>query len=70
MHYVAERMKLSWVEQNQKSIKAEKYQGLQDAINASDDLKDIGFKTILPPSHQGSPRWYTEKFQGKYIHTY
>ena len=70
MHYVAERMKLSWVEQNQKSIKAEKYQGLLDAITEKDDMKDIGFKTILPPSHQGSPRWYTEKFQGKCFHTY
>ena len=62
MHYVAERMKLAYIEANQKSIKAEKYQGFMDAVHENDDMKDIGTKIILPPSHAGSPRFYTEKF--------
>ena len=63
MHYLAERMKLSWIEENQKSIRAEKYKGLLDAINSNENIENVGVKTILPPSHTGSPRWYTEKYQ-------
>ena len=62
MHYVAERMKLAFVENNQKKIKAEKYQGLMDAVNQNDNIKDVGNSIILPPSHPGSPRFYTEKY--------
>ena len=61
-HYLAEKMKLQWVQNNQKKIRAEKYQGLFDA--QEDDIEGIGVKIILPPSHTGSPRWYSEKFQG------
>ena len=61
MHYVAERMKLAYFEANQKNIHAEKYQGFMDAVHQNDDMRDVGIKIILPPSHPGSPRFYTIK---------
>ena len=65
-YYVEQKMKMDWVENNQKAIKAEKYAGLLDAQSTGDGLANIGEKiTILPPSIQGTPRWYTESFQGK-----
>ena len=63
MHYNAEKRRLDFLKNNQKKIKAEKYQGLYDAEAA--DLEDIGVKVILPPTHVGSGRWYSEKFAGK-----
>ena len=64
-YYMAEKMKLQWIQNNQKKIRAEKYQGLFDA--QEEDIEGIGVKIILPPSHTGSPRWYSERFQGKYF---
>ena len=46
-----ERQNLLWLERNQKSIKAEKYQGVFDAVHCQDDLSNIGQKIILPGSH-------------------
>ena len=63
MFYLAERMKLSWIEQHQNSIRADQYKGLLDAINSNENMKNVGVETILPPTHTGSPRWYTEKYQ-------
>ena len=63
MFFLGEKMKLNWAKSNQKQIKAEKYSGLIDALNTTDDTKNIGVKIILPPTHIGSPRWYTERFQ-------
>ena len=63
MFFLAEKTKLRWAKNNQKKIKAEKYSGLIDALYLADDKKDLGVKIILPPSHIGSPRWYTEQFQ-------
>ena len=67
MHYVAERMKLAYMEANQKFIKAEKYQGLLDALNSAEGMDDVGIRIVLPPTHVGSPRWYNERYQGKFI---
>ena len=53
---------MKWVLDNQKTIKAEKYNGLLDASN-SGDLANAGVKIILPPTITGSPRFYVEKFQ-------
>ena len=53
MFYVGEKCKLNWAKNNQKKIKAEKYSGLLDAVNVNDDLKEVGVKIILPPSHIG-----------------
>ena len=57
-----EGMRMKWVENHQKTIKAEKYNGLIDAA-AVGDLAQAGRKIILPPSITGSPRFYVEKYQ-------
>ena len=57
-----EGMRMKWVENHQKTIKAEKYNGLMDAA-AVGDLAQAGRKIILPPSITGSPRFYVEKYQ-------
>ena len=57
-----EGMRMRWVTDHQKTIKAEKYNGLIDAA-AVGDLAQVGRKIILPPSITGSPRFYVEKYQ-------
>ena len=52
--------RLDWVRRNQKSLRAEKYQGLMDAVHAGDH-NDVGVKIILPSTIYGSPR--SETFQ-------
>ncbi len=52
----AEGQHLRWVKSHQKEIRAEKYQGLLDAVDANDGI-NAGKKVILPPSVYGSPRW-------------
>ena len=51
-----ERARLLWCELNQKTLKAEKYQGLIDASN-NNDLPSAGRNIILPPTITGSPRY-------------
>ena len=53
---------MKWVIDNQKTIKAEKYNGLLDAASTG-DLPQAGKKIILPPTITGSPRFYVEKYQ-------
>ena len=57
-----EGMRMKWVNDHQKTIKAEKYSGLIDAA-AVGDLAQVGRRIILPPSITGSPRFYVEKYQ-------
>ena len=58
----AEGQRLHWARSHQKEIRADKYQGLLDAVNDNDELR-AGSKVILPPTVYGSPRWYAESFQ-------
>ena len=44
-----ERARLLWCELNQKTLKAEKYQGLIDA-STNTDLPSVGRNIILPPT--------------------
>ena len=57
-----ESSRLYWARHNQKTIRAEKYQGLLDAAHAGDTV-NVGRKIILPPTIYGSPRFYSEAFQ-------
>ena len=57
-----EAERLRWVKYHQTEIRAEKYKGLLDAVDANDTI-NAGTKVILPPTVYGSPRWYTEAFQ-------
>ena len=58
----AENERMKWVRNHQKEIRADKYQGLLDAVDANDGV-NAGQKVILPPSVTASPRWYAESFQ-------
>ena len=53
---------LNFLRRNQKKLKADLYQGLQDAIR-EDDFENAGKRIILPSSHTGSGRWFNEKFR-------
>ena len=48
---------------HQKQLRAESYKGLEDALNAHEDMTQVGDRVILASSHVGSPRWYQSKFQ-------
>ena len=56
-----ESSRLQWVKSNQKTIRAEKYQGLYDALQEGETV-NVGRKVILPPTIYGSPRFYSEAF--------
>ena len=58
----AEASRLQEVRNNQKTIRAEKYKGLMDAIDNQEEMQ-AATKIIPPPSIYGSPRWYVEAFQ-------
>ncbi|XP_072054776.1 uncharacterized protein [Arachis hypogaea] len=60
--------KLRWVRQRQKELRAELYQGLQDALhtgenNAESVLENVGRRTILPSSFVGSRRDMTQRYE-------
>ena len=57
-----EGQRLRWVRSHQREIRADKYKGLLDAVDANDGV-NAGQKVILPPSVTASPRWYAEEFQ-------
>ena len=63
MFHMAEKWKLNWVKNNQTQIKAEKYNGLYDAIANDEDVKRKGIRIVCPPSIIGGQRWYIEHFQ-------
>ena len=48
---------LNWIRMNQKTIRAELYNNLQDA-HSQDTHDRVGRAYILPASHTGSDRWY------------
>ena len=57
-----EYSRLTWVRNNQTTVRAEKYQGLHDAISQGDGV-NAGRRIILPPTITGSPYYYNELFQ-------
>lgn len=61
----AEQSRLTFLVQNQNKIRATLYSGLQDALQETDDvdLNELGQRTILPSSYQGSPRHMYQIFQ-------
>ena len=57
-----EGSRMNWITHNQRIVRAEKYNGLYDALD-NELGQQQGRKFILPPSVYGSPRWYREAFQ-------
>ncbi|CAN6868444.1 unnamed protein product [Brassica oleracea] len=58
-----EQERLRWFRLNQKKIRADLYNNIQDAVMKGDtDAKTIGKRVILPSSYTGSPRYMAEKY--------
>jgi Helitron helicase-like domain at N-terminus len=60
-----EQSNLSWIYHNQKKIRSELYNGLQDhaAQDPNLELGNVGRSIILPSSHTGSPRYMQQLLQ-------
>lgn len=63
MWAAAEHSRLEWIRNNQKSIRAELYSGLMDALREGLEPSSIGCKVILPSSFTSGPRFMQKKLQ-------
>ena len=63
MYTKIETDQLTFIHWNQKTLRAENYIHLCDAINNEGDVKNIGQLCILPSSFTGGPRYMHEKTQ-------
>ena len=66
MYLKIEAERLYFLRNNQKTLRAELYQGLADAISNSDgniDGAQVGKKIILPSSFTGSARYQHQLYQ-------
>ncbi|KAL5730336.1 DNA helicase [Ranunculus cassubicifolius] len=56
--------KLRWCRKNQDILRADLFQGLQDALNAGENnAANVGRRIILPSSYLGSPRDMYQRYQ-------
>lgn len=56
--------RLQWIRTNQKTIRADIYNNVRDAVSRGDNApRSIGKCIVLPSSHTGSPRYMAEKYQ-------
>nr|KYP37244.1 putative ATP-dependent helicase YHR031C family [Cajanus cajan] len=56
--------RLRWIRNHQNNIRAEVYQGLQDALHEGETIgENIGKRTILPSSFIGSRRDLTQRYE-------
>ena len=59
-----EEDRLDYIRKNQKNLRSEIYQGIQDAVIRGDtDANAIGKRIVLPSSHTGSPRYMIQNYQ-------
>ncbi|XP_077232073.1 uncharacterized protein LOC143866284 [Tasmannia lanceolata] len=59
-----EEQRLYWVRTNQKQLRADVYEGLQDAVRSGDhNAASIGQRLVLPSSFTGGPRYMAQAFQ-------
>ena len=60
-----EKEVLDWVKRSQKELRAELYQGLEDALEGDEQINDqqVGTRMILPSSITGSPRQMHQLYQ-------
>src|SRR6202158_3044945 len=60
-----EQSELNWVKKNQKTIRADLYHGLRDAMRDAEgvDMSNMGRRIVLPASHPGSSRHMYQLFQ-------
>jgi hypothetical protein len=62
--YVAiEQSRLNYLRRNKKKLRADLYQGLQDALEAGDtDTTTLGTRIVLPSSFTGGPRFMVQLY--------
>jgi hypothetical protein len=59
-----EQSRLNYLRRNQKKLRADLYQGLQDALEAGDtDTTTLGRRIVLPSSFTGGPRFMVQLYQ-------
>lgn len=59
-----ESPRLNWIRNHQRDIRADVYNGIQDTLYREDvELGDTGRRSILPPTHTGSPRFMQRIYQ-------
>ncbi len=60
----AELNRMMFLSNHQALLRADRYYGLVDALAQNDavEVRTIGSKVILPPTHTGSPRFYRQSF--------
>ncbi len=63
MYTVVERARLNYLRFNQKQIRAELYNGLQDAMISGDSATNVGQRIILPSSFISGPRQMHKLYQ-------
>jgi hypothetical protein len=64
MYAKIEQGRLSFIKENQSSLRAELYRGLEDAMTGDDrNPRTIGLKVILPSSFIGAPRHMAQLYQ-------
>jgi hypothetical protein len=63
--YVAiKQSRLNYVRRNQKKLRADIYQGLQDALEVGDtNTTTLGTRIVLPSSFMGGPRFMVQLYQ-------
>lgn len=61
---VCEQNKLSWIKSHQHEIRADLYNGFQDALIQGDlDFSSVGKRCVLPSSFVGGPRFMAKLYQ-------
>ncbi|RPD82884.1 hypothetical protein L226DRAFT_425085, partial [Lentinus tigrinus ALCF2SS1-7] len=66
MWAVSEQYRLRWYQNNQSTIRASLYSGLEDALqdgHGDVDLNELGTLTVLPSSYTGGARYMQQLFQ-------
>ncbi|XP_073020880.1 uncharacterized protein [Primulina eburnea] len=59
-----ETQRLRWIRSNQRDIRSELYQGLQDCLHGGENhAGNIGTRIVLPSSFGGSPRDMYQRYQ-------
>lgn len=57
-----EQKRLSWLRNNQQTLRADSYSSFEDAVAEGLPLRQIGVRTVLPSSHLGSPRYMSQSY--------
>ena len=63
MYTIVEQTRLNYLRFNQKQIRAELYNGLQDAMHSGDSTTNVGQRIILPSSFTGGSRQMHKLYQ-------